>query len=94
MLDALHAPTKSSKYLFQAIKVAASADAPKTAVDRDLVEACRAAVRGGPLPRTLVLSARSMREEPERAQGRQGRCTSSTPGEEEVVEPVAERARV
>jgi hypothetical protein len=37
------------EYLFEAIRVGASGYVLKTAVDRDLVEACRAAMRGEPL---------------------------------------------
>src|SRR5919108_66693 len=38
----------NEQYLFEAIRAGASGYVLKSAVDRDLVEACRAAVRGEP----------------------------------------------
>ena len=38
----------NEQYLFEAIRVGASGYVLKSAVDRDLVEACRAAMRGEP----------------------------------------------
>ena len=56
----------NEQYLFEAIKVGASGYVLKTAVDRDLVEACRAAMRGEPFLYPGAVRA-LMREHLERA---------------------------
>jgi DNA-binding NarL/FixJ family response regulator len=80
----------SEQYLFEAIKVGAAGYVLKSAVDRDLVEACRAAMRGEPFLYPGAVRA-LMREYVERA--RKGDVESSemlTPREEEIVKLVAE----
>lgn len=78
----------NEQYLFEAIKVGASGYVLKTAVDRDLVEACRAAMRGEPFLYPGAVRA-LMREHLERA--RAGETLHElTPREEEVVKLVAE----
>jgi DNA-binding NarL/FixJ family response regulator len=78
----------NEQYLFEAIKVGASGYVLKTAVDRDLVEACRAAMRGEPFLYPGAVRA-LMREHLERA--RTGEALHElTPREEEVVKLVAE----
>ena len=78
----------NEQYLFEAIKVGASGYVLKTAVDRDLVEACRAAVRGEPFLYPGAVRA-LMREYLERAQAGEV-LHELTPREEEVVKLVAE----
>ena len=78
----------NEQYLFEAIKVGASGYVLKTGVDRDLVEACRAAVRGEPFLYPGAVRA-LMREYLERAQAGET-LHELTPREEEVVKLVAE----
>ena len=78
----------NEQYLFEAIKVGASGYVLKTAVDRDLVEACRAAVRGEPFLYPGAVRA-LMREYLERASAGES-LHELTPREEEVVKLVAE----
>jgi DNA-binding NarL/FixJ family response regulator len=80
----------SEQYLFEAIRVGASGYVLKSAVDRDLVEACRAAMRGEPFLYPGAVRA-LMREYLDRA--RAGEATHGemlTPREEEIVKLVAE----
>jgi DNA-binding NarL/FixJ family response regulator len=80
----------SEQYLFEAIRVGASGYVLKSAVDRDLVEACRAAMRGEPFLYPGGVRA-LMREYLERA--RAGETVGGellTPREEEIVKLVAE----
>jgi DNA-binding NarL/FixJ family response regulator len=80
----------NEQYLFEAIKVGASGYVLKSAVDRDLVEACRAAMRGEPFLYPGGVRA-LMREYVERARaGEVGRGELLTPREEEIVKLVAE----
>jgi len=80
----------NEQYLFEAIRAGASGYVLKSAVDRDLVEACRAAMRGEPF--LYPGGIRSlMREYIERS--RAGETVSGdvlTPREEEIVKLVAE----
>jgi DNA-binding NarL/FixJ family response regulator len=82
---------QNERYLYESLKAGASGYVLKSVVDRDLVEACRAAMRGGkylypgamtPLIRELLDSARddlpSLREDP------------LTPRETEIVKLIAE----
>jgi DNA-binding NarL/FixJ family response regulator len=74
-------------YCFQALKSGASGYVLKTVADRELVEACRAAMRGEPFlsPPTVRALMRAYLDDPgERAQQR------LTPRELEVVKLVAE----
>jgi DNA-binding NarL/FixJ family response regulator len=80
----------NEQYLFEAIRAGASGYVLKSAVDRDLVEACRAAMRGEPFLYPGGIRA-LMREYLERT--RAGETVSGdllTPREEEVVKLVAE----
>jgi DNA-binding NarL/FixJ family response regulator len=80
----------SEQYLFEAIRAGASGYVLKSAVDRDLVEACRAAMRGEPFLYPGAVRA-LMREYVDRA--RAGEALHKellTPREEEIVKLVAE----
>jgi DNA-binding NarL/FixJ family response regulator len=80
----------NEQYLFESIRVGASGYVLKSAVDRDLVEACRAAMRGEPFLYPGGVRA-LMREYLERA--RAGESVDGemlTPREEEIVKLVAE----
>jgi DNA-binding NarL/FixJ family response regulator len=80
----------NEQYLFEAIKAGAAGYVLKSAVDRDLVEACRAAMRGEPFLYPGGVRA-LMREYVERS--RAGDVVSGellTPREEEIVKLVAE----
>ena len=80
----------NEQYLFEAIRAGASGYVLKSAVDRDLVEACRAAMRGEPFLYPGGVRA-LMREYLDRA--RAGDALHSevlTPREEEIVKLVAE----
>ena len=80
----------NEQYLFEAIKAGASGYVLKSAVDRDLVEACRAAMRGEPFLYPGGVRA-LMRDYVERARaGEIGRGEVLTPREEEIVKLVAE----
>ena len=74
-------------YCFQALKAGASGYVLKTVADRDLVEACRAAMRGEPFlyPPTVRILMRSYLEDPD-----SGRNSRLSPREEEVAKLVAE----
>jgi DNA-binding NarL/FixJ family response regulator len=80
----------SEQYLFEAIRAGASGYVLKSAVDRDLVEACRAAMRGEPFLYPGGVRA-LMREYMERARaGEALHVDMLTPREEEIVKLVAE----
>ena len=80
----------NEQYLFEAIKVGASGYVLKSSVDRDLVEACRAAMRGEPFLYPGGVRA-LMRDYVERARaGDIGSGEMLTPREEEIVKLVAE----
>jgi DNA-binding NarL/FixJ family response regulator len=78
----------NEQYLFEAIRVGASGYVLKTAVDRDLVEACRAAMRGEPFLYPDAVRA-LMREYLEHI-GAGETLHELTPREEEIVKLVAE----
>jgi DNA-binding NarL/FixJ family response regulator len=80
----------NEQYLFEAIRAGASGYVLKSAVDRDLVEACRAAMRGEPFLYPGAVRA-LMREYLDRV--RAGEALHKellTPREEEIVKLVAE----
>jgi DNA-binding NarL/FixJ family response regulator len=80
----------NEQYLFEAIRAGASGYVLKSAVDRDLVEACRAAMRGEPFLYPGAVRA-LMREYLERASTGEALHTELlTPREEEIVKLVAE----
>jgi DNA-binding NarL/FixJ family response regulator len=74
-------------YCFEALKAGASGYVLKTVADRDLVEACRAAMRGEPFlyPPTIRTVMRSYLDAPGDTPG-----APLTPREQEVVKLVAE----
>jgi DNA-binding NarL/FixJ family response regulator len=78
------------RYFFEALKAGASGYVLKTVADRDLVEACRAVLRGEPFLYPPAMRA-LMREHLEAtAAGEHGREDPLTPRELEVVKLVAE----
>ena len=80
----------NEQYLFEAISAGASGYVLKSAVDRDLVEACRAAMRGEPFLYPGAVRA-LMREYLDRARAGEGLHKDLlTPREEEIVKLVAE----
>ena len=80
----------NEEYLFEAIRVGASGYVLKSAVDRDLVEACRAAMRGEPFLYPGGVRA-LMREYIERSRaGERLQSELLTPREEEIVKLIAE----
>jgi DNA-binding NarL/FixJ family response regulator len=80
----------SEQYLFEAIRMGASGYVLKSAVDRDLVQACRAAMRGEPFLYPGAVRA-LMREYLDRARaGEAVDGTMLTPREEEIVKLIAE----
>ena len=82
---------ENEQYLFEALKAGASGYVLKTVADRDLVEACRAAMRGEkflyPGARTPLIARLPA---PRRAQDLPSREDPLTPREQEVVKLVAE----
>jgi DNA-binding NarL/FixJ family response regulator len=80
----------NEQYLFEAIRAGASGYVLKSAVDRDLVEASRAAMRGEPFLYPGAVRA-LMREYLDRARAGDALHTEMlTPREEEIVKLVAE----
>jgi len=79
----------NEQYLFEALRAGASGYVLKSAADRDLVEACRAAMRGEPFvyPRGV---AALIREYLDAARQGAGREDPLTPRELEVVKLIAE----
>jgi DNA-binding NarL/FixJ family response regulator len=80
----------NEQYLFEALKAGASGYVLKTAADRDLVEACRAALRGEPFLYPSAIAA-LVRDFLDRA--REGNATLAdplTPRELQVLKLVAE----
>jgi DNA-binding NarL/FixJ family response regulator len=80
----------SEQYLFEALKAGASGYVLKTAADRDLVEACRAALRGEPFLYPSAIAA-LVRDFLERARsGEASPADPLTPRELQVLKLVAE----
>jgi len=80
----------NEQYLFEAIKVGAAGYVLKSSVDRDLVEACRAAMRGEPFLYPGAVRA-LVREHLDRARrGEPARTDPLTPRELEIVKLIAE----
>ena len=79
----------SEQYLFEAIRAGASGYVLKSAVDRDLVEACRATMRGQPFLYPDGIRA-LLRESLERARNGDAIRELLTPREEEILKLVAE----
>jgi DNA-binding NarL/FixJ family response regulator len=76
-------------YFFEALKAGASGYVLKTVADRDLVEACRAVMRGEPFLYPAVMRT-LMREYLDAGPRSEGRHDPLTPREREVVKLVAE----
>jgi DNA-binding NarL/FixJ family response regulator len=80
----------NEEYLFEALAAGAAGYVLKTAVDRDLVHACRAAMRGEPFLYPGGVRA-LIREHLERARrGERARTDPLTPREREIVKLIAE----
>ena len=80
----------NEQFLFEAIRAGRRATSLKSSVDRDLVEACRATMRGQPFLYPGGVQA-LMREYLERARaGETVHAEMLTPREEEVVKLIAE----
>jgi DNA-binding NarL/FixJ family response regulator len=81
---------ESEQYLFEALKAGASGYVLKSAADRDLVEACRAALRGEPFLYPSAI-ATLIRDFLERARaGEEAPVDPLTPRELQVVKLIAE----
>ena len=81
---------ENEEYLFDALAAGAAGYVLKTAVDRDLVEACRAAMRGEPFLYPSAVRA-IVRDHLERARrGEPARTDPLTPREQEIVKLIAE----
>jgi DNA-binding NarL/FixJ family response regulator len=80
----------NEQYLYEALKAGASGYVLKTAVDRDLVEGCRAAMRGEPFlyPRAMTALMQDVLEQT-RA-GAESPTDPLTPRELEVLKLIAE----
>jgi DNA-binding NarL/FixJ family response regulator len=78
----------NEQYFFEALKAGASGYVLKSAADRDLVEACRAAMRGEPFLYPKAVSA-LIRDFLLRGNG-EGRSDVLTPRELEIVKLIAE----
>ena len=80
----------SEQYFFEALKAGASGYVLKSAADRDLVEACRSAMRGEPFLYPAAVAA-LIRDYLERAtRGEEIPSDPLTPRENEIVKLVAE----
>ena len=80
----------SEQYFFEALKAGASGYVLKSAADRDLVEACRSAMRGEPVIYGGAVTA-LVRDYLDRVgRGEEGREDPLTPRELEVVKLIAE----
>ena len=81
---------ENEEYFFEALASGASGYVLKTAVDRDLVDACRAAMRGEPFLYPGAVRA-LIREHLELARrGEPARTDPLTPREQEIVKLIAE----
>jgi DNA-binding NarL/FixJ family response regulator len=80
----------NEQYLYEALRAGASGYVLKTVADRDLVEACRATVRGDPFLYPGAVNA-LIRDFLDRTHaGDEGREDPLTPREQEVVKLIAE----
>ena len=79
----------NEQYFFEALKAGASGYVLKAAADRDLVEACRATMRGEPFLYPAAVSA-LIRDHLERAREGNGRAELLTPRELQILKLVAE----
>lgn len=79
----------NEQYFFEALKAGASGYVLKSAADRDLVEACRATMRGEPFLYPNAVAA-LIREHLERASAGDARSEILTPRELEILKLIAE----
>jgi len=79
----------NEQYLFEALRAGASGYVLKSAADRDLVEACRAAMRGQPFLYPAAVAA-LVRDHLERAAEGRGSAEILTPRELEILKLIAE----
>jgi DNA-binding NarL/FixJ family response regulator len=79
----------NEQYLFEALRAGASGYVLKSAADRDLVEACRAAMRGQPFLYPAAVAA-LVRDHLERASEGKGSAEVLTPRELEILKLIAE----
>jgi DNA-binding NarL/FixJ family response regulator len=79
----------NEQYFFEALKAGASGYVLKSAADRDLVEACRATMRGEPFLYPAAVTA-LIRDHLERAREGDGPIDVLTPRELEILKLIAE----
>jgi DNA-binding NarL/FixJ family response regulator len=79
----------NEQYLFEALRAGASGYVLKSAADRDLVEACRATMRGQPFLYPAAVAA-LVRDHLERASEGEGSTEILTPRELEILKLIAE----
>jgi DNA-binding NarL/FixJ family response regulator len=79
----------NEQYLFEALRAGASGYVLKSAADRDLVEACRAAMRGQPFLYPAAVAA-LVRDHLERASEGRASAEVLTPRELEILKLIAE----
>jgi DNA-binding NarL/FixJ family response regulator len=79
----------NEQYLFEALRAGASGYVLKSAADRDLVEACRATMRGQPFLYPAAVAA-LVRDHLERASEGTGPAEVLTPRELEILKLIAE----
>jgi DNA-binding NarL/FixJ family response regulator len=79
----------NERYVFEALRAGASGYVPKSVADRDLVEACRAAMRGEPFLYPGAVKA-LIREHLARGAGEDSDGDVLTPRESEIVKLIAE----
>jgi DNA-binding NarL/FixJ family response regulator len=79
----------NEQYLFEALRAGASGYVLKSAADRDLVEACRATMRGQPFLYPAAVAA-LVRDHLERASEGKGSAELLTPRELEILKLIAE----
>jgi DNA-binding NarL/FixJ family response regulator len=80
----------SEQYFFEALKAGASGYVLKSAVDRDLVDACRAAMRGEPYIYPAAAAALIQDHLRRAARGEQVPRDPLTPREQEILKLIAE----
>jgi DNA-binding NarL/FixJ family response regulator len=80
----------NEQYFFEALKAGASGYVLKSAVDRDLVDACRAAMRGEPYIYPAAAAALIQDHLRRAARGHQHSRDPLTPREQEIVKLIAE----
>src|SRR3954453_12698909 len=80
----------NEQYFFEALKAGASGYVLKTAANRDLIEACRAAMRGEPVLYPAAVRALLRSNLDRAAQGKETPADPLTPRELEVVKLIGE----